>query len=112
MNDLVRRDEGNAESRSQSGREIERKHVVGTLAIELFSFDGIYMGKDQIDGILGEIIKRRARAYNVSEESVIFFNLCFFMRRTRIAEENTGLLVSLSIIFKSRNDTEPNANGD
>lgn len=48
---------------------------VGAFAVELFSFDSVHMREDQINSILSEIIKRFAFRNDVSEQSVVVFNV-------------------------------------
>ena len=75
LNDLVRGNKRNPQSRSQGFGVVKRKHIIGAFSIELFSFYGINVRKDQVDRFLSKVIKGSAGFNDVSEKGMIFRSL-------------------------------------
>ena len=83
LNDLVRGNKRNPQSRSQGFGVVKRKHIIGAFSIELFSFYGINVREDQVDRFLSKVIKGSAGFNDVSEKGMIFRSLpVLFLRYT------------------------------
>ena len=64
------------------------------------------MREDEINGFLGEIVKRGAGWNNIPEKGMILLNLCFFVGRTRLTKEHMRFGISIEVVFKGGNVAE------
>ena len=58
LNNFLRLNERNAQDMSKVFRIGESEHFIRAFTVELFAKDTVYMGEDQVDSILCEIVKR------------------------------------------------------
>ena len=77
MANLIGRDALHAEAGGQFLWVEEGKHVVCRFTGIEVPGNGIDMGKDEIHGVLGKVIKRLAFGNDVPEQGVVLFDVWF-----------------------------------
>ena len=102
LNHVLRANEVNAEGHRDGIAKGEGKDLEGRFGIETFSEDTVDMRENEINSVLGEIIERRTRGDDVTEESMILFDPGFLRRRMGITEEEGRFLDTVEIVFEGK----------
>ena len=117
LNHLVSGNKRDTKGCGQLSGEGEREEVISAFSVELVSFHGINVRKNEIDSFLRKRIEGRAGRDDVPEKGVILFYMCLLIRSIGITEKHVSFQIGSHIVFKGRNQAELTAiirkdNGD
>ena len=100
LDNVFRVNKRDAQGGSQFRGVRKREKVESAFAVELTTFDSIYVRENPVDGILREVVEGSALWNNRPEQGVIILHMGLLVRRIGVTEEDERLLLSVGGVFK------------